>query len=161
LDDPGGRANSQMELNEGTGFTYGFHGYWTRDWSALDLQSLARKKKELAELSIQKSSVLMVFELCLMPWIDHTGPVTAEDSVLPNDWVRTSPKCTYQSYDTYINCTLVDNLPDVKTESNENVALPTFLANKWKKKVVMTKKWLPWMLFSKKRAILVLLNITL
>ena len=23
-------------VDEGTGFTYGFHGYWTKDWSALD-----------------------------------------------------------------------------------------------------------------------------
>ena len=65
--------------------------------------------------------------------INHTGPVTPEDSVYPNDWVRTSPKCVYNSYDTFINCTLVENLPDVKTENNENVALPPFLIEKWKK----------------------------
>jgi alpha-amylase len=65
--------------------------------------------------------------------INHTGPVTPEDLVYPSDWVRTSPKCTYNSYDTYINCTLVENLPDVKTESNQNVALPPFLIEKWKK----------------------------
>ena len=23
-------------IDEGTGLTYGFHGYWTRDWTALD-----------------------------------------------------------------------------------------------------------------------------
>ena len=32
-----------------------------------------------------------------------------------------------------ITCTLVENLPDVKTESNETVALPPFLVEKWKK----------------------------
>jgi alpha-amylase len=25
-----------MLLDEGTGLSYGFHGYWTRDWTALD-----------------------------------------------------------------------------------------------------------------------------
>ena len=116
-------------VDEGTGFTYGFHGYWTRDWSALDPSF--GTKKDLAEL-VQKAHAKGI-RIFLDAVINHTGPVTAEDSVYPNDWVRTTPKCTYKSYDTYINCTLVDNLPDVKTESNETVALPPFLIEKWKK----------------------------
>jgi alpha-amylase len=116
-------------VDEGTGFTYGFHGYWTRDWSALDPSY--GTKKDLAEL-VQKAHAKGI-RVMLDAVINHTGPVTAEDSVYPNDWVRTSPKCTYNSYDNFINCTLVENLPDVKTESNENVGLPSFLANKWKK----------------------------
>ena len=116
-------------VDEGTGFTYGFHGYWTRDWSALDPSF--GTKKDLEEL-VQKAHSRGI-RILLDAVINHTGPVTSEDSVYPNNWVRTSPKCTYKSYDTYINCTLVENLPDVKTESNENVELPAFLANKWKK----------------------------
>ena len=116
-------------VDEGTGFTYGFHGYWTRDWSALDPSF--GTKKDLAEL-VQKAHAKGI-RILLDAVINHTGPVTAEDSVYPNDWVRTSPKCSYKSYDTYINCTLVENLPDVKTESNEVVALPPFLIEKWKK----------------------------
>lgn len=116
-------------VDEGTGFTYGFHGYWTRDWSSIDPSY--GTKKDLAEL-VQKAHAKGI-RIMLDAVINHTGPVTAEDPVYPNDWVRTSPKCTYQSYDTYINCTLVENLPDVKTESNENVALPAFLVEKWKK----------------------------
>lgn len=116
-------------FDEGTGFTYAFHGYWTRDWSSIDPS--VGSKKDLAEL-VQKAHALGI-RIMLDAVINHTGPVTPEDSVYPNDWVRTSPKCTYKSYDTYINCTLVDNLPDVKTESNEAVEIPSFLANKWKK----------------------------
>ena len=116
-------------VDEGTGLTYGFHGYWTRDWSALD-KSFGTKK-DLAEL-VTKAHAKGI-RILLDAVINHTGPVTAEDSVYPSDWVRTSPKCVYNSYDTYINCTLVENLPDVKTESNENVALPPFLVEKWKK----------------------------
>ena len=116
-------------VDEGTGFTYGFHGYWTRDWTAMDPSFGTRK--DLAEL-VQKAHARGI-RIMLDAVINHTGPVTPEDSVYPNDWVRTSPKCTYKSYDTYINCTLVENLPDVLTESNENVELPSFLANKWKK----------------------------
>jgi alpha-amylase len=116
-------------VDEGTGLSYGFHGYWARDWSALDPSF--GTKKDLAELveKAHKNGIRIMLDAV----INHTGPVTAEDSVYPNDWVRTAPKCTYQSYDTYINCTLVENLPDVKTESNENVDLPPFLAEKWKK----------------------------
>ena len=116
-------------VDEGTGYSYGFHGYWTRDWSALDPSF--GTKKELAEL-VQKAHAKGI-RILLDAVINHTGPVTTEDSAYPNDWVRTSPKCTYTSYDTYINCTLVENLPDVKTESNEAVALPPFLIEKWKK----------------------------
>jgi alpha-amylase len=115
-------------VDEGTGYSYGFHGYWTRDWSAIDPSF--GTKKDLAEL-VEKAHAKGI-RIMLDAVINHTGPVTDEDTVYPSDWVRTSPKCTYQSYDTYINCTLVENLPDVKTESNENVELPPFLVEKWK-----------------------------
>jgi alpha-amylase len=116
-------------VDEGTGFSYGFHGYWTRDWSAIDPSY--GTKNDLAEL-VQKAHAKGI-RIMLDAVINHTGPVTPEDTAFPSDWVRTSPKCTYQSYDTYINCTLVENLPDVKTESNDNVELPPFLIEKWKK----------------------------
>jgi len=116
-------------VDEGTGFTYGFHGYWTRDWTSLDPSF--GTKKDLAEL-VQKAHAKGI-RILLDAVINHTGPVTAEDSVYPENWVRTSPKCTYKSYNTYINCTLVENLPDVKTESTDNVPLPPFLSEKWKK----------------------------
>lgn len=116
-------------VDEGTGFSYGFHGYWTRDWTALDPNF--GTKAELAEL-VEKAHQKGI-RILLDAVINHTGPVTPEDSVYPQDWVRTSPKCTYDSYDAYINCTLVENLPDVKTESNADVKLPEFLIEKWKK----------------------------
>jgi alpha-amylase len=116
-------------VDEGTGFTYGFHGYWARDWTTLDPSF--GTKKDLAEL-VQKAHAKGI-RILLDAVINHTGPVTTEDPAYPNDWVRTTPKCTYKSYDTYINCTLVENLPDVKTESNDAVALPPMLIEKWKK----------------------------
>jgi alpha-amylase len=47
--------------------------------------------------------------------------------------VRTSPVCTYKDPKTTIDCTLVKNLPDVRTDSNASVALPPLLVAKWKK----------------------------
>jgi len=116
-------------VDEGTGNTYGFHGYWTKDWTAIDPSYGTRDDlKELVDKAHAKGIRIMLDAV-----INHTGPVTELDPAYPSDWVRTSPKCTYNSYDTYINCTLVENLPDVLTESNQNVALPPMLVEKWKK----------------------------
>jgi alpha-amylase len=116
-------------VDEGTGNTYGFHGYWAKDWTALDPNFGTRTDlKELVEKAHAKGIRIMLDAV-----INHTGPVTERDQVYPSDWVRTTPKCTYNSYENFITCTLVENLPDVKTESNENVELPPMLIEKWKK----------------------------
>ena len=116
-------------VDEGTGNTYGFHGYWTKDWTAIDPSYGTRADlKELVDKAHARGIRIMLDAV-----INHTGPVTELDPAYPSDWVRTSPKCTYNSYDTFINCTLVENLPDVLTESNQNVALPPMLVEKWKK----------------------------
>ena len=115
--------------DEGTGFTYAFHGYWTKDWTALDpnfgtMEDLA----ELVSVAHQQGIRIVMDAV-----INHTGPVTEQDKVWPNDWVRTSPKCEFNSYETAVPCALVENLPDILTESNENVELPKELIEKWKK----------------------------
>lgn len=116
-------------VDEGTGNSYGFHGYWAKDWTALDPNFGTKEDlKELVEKAHAKG-----IRIVLDAVINHTGPVTENDEVYPNNWVRTQPQCKYDSYENYINCTLVANLPDVLTESNENVELPKMLVEKWKK----------------------------
>jgi alpha-amylase len=63
--------------------------------------------------------------------INHTGPVTASDPAWPDDWARSSPNCTYKSYATTVDCTLVATLPDIRTERDDPVALPPALLEKW------------------------------
>jgi alpha-amylase len=65
--------------------------------------------------------------------MNHTGPVTAEDAVWPAGWVRTSPACNFKDFKGTVECTLVKNLPDFRTDSNEKVDVPPALAAKWKK----------------------------
>lgn len=116
-------------VDEGTGLSYGFHGYWTRDWTALDPNFGTKADlKKLVETAHAHG-----IRILLDGVINHTGPVTAIDTVWPEDWVRTGPHCDYKTFETTTACTLVANLPDVLTESDNNVALPDFLVDKWKK----------------------------
>jgi len=114
--------------DEGTGVTYGFHGYWTKDWTALDPNFGTIEDLHELVKTAHKNGIRIVLDAV----INHTGPVTEKDPVWPQDWVRTEPQCDYQTYESAITCTLVKNLPDVKTESNEEVQLPSQLVEKWK-----------------------------
>ena len=116
-------------VDEGTGATYGFHGYWAKDWTALDKNFGTKEDLKILVETAHKNGIRIVMDGV----INHTGPVTPKDEVWPSNWVRTQPKCTYDAYETTITCTLVKNLPDVKTESNADVELPKHLIEKWKK----------------------------
>ncbi|NMH27152.1 alpha-amylase family glycosyl hydrolase [Flavobacterium silvaticum] len=116
-------------VDEGSGFTYGFHGYWTRDWSQLD-PNFGTEKDLVEMIEMAHAHGIRVL---LDGVMNHTGPVTPTDTVWPDDWVRTGPNCDYKTYDNTTACTLVTNLPDVLTESNNEVKLPDFLIEKWKK----------------------------
>ena len=115
--------------NEGTGNTYGFHGYWTKDWTELDPNFGTKGDlKELVEKAHKKG-----IRIVLDAVINHTGPVTEKDPVYPTSWVRTTPTCTYNNYENTTACTLVANLPDILTESNQPAELPQMLVDKWKR----------------------------
>lgn len=114
--------------DEGTGNTYGFHGYWAKDWTNIDPNYGTKADlKELVEVA-HKNGIRILLDAV----INHTGPVTEKDPVWPESWVRTEPQCQYSNYENTIKCTLVKNLPDIRTDSNENVELPPQLVAKWK-----------------------------
>jgi alpha-amylase len=114
--------------DEGTGKSYGFHGYWARDWTAVD----ANLGTEQDFRDFVEAAHVRGIRVLLDVVMNHTGPVTEADPVWPADWVRTEPQCQYKDVPTTVSCTLVKNLPDVRTDSNAPVALPEALAAKWK-----------------------------
>jgi len=116
-------------VDEGTGKTYGYHGYWTRDWTAVD-PALGTKTELHALVDVAHRHGIRVLMDAV---INHTGPVTPLDPPWPDDWVRSGPNCTYRDYATTVTCTLVATLPDVRTERDEPVELPPALTAKWER----------------------------
>jgi alpha-amylase len=116
-------------VNEGTGKTYGYHGYWTRDWTAVE--PALGTKAELHALvdAAHRHGIRVLMDAV----INHTGPATPLDPPWPDDWVRTGPNCTYRDYATTVTCNLVATLPDVRTESDQPVELPAALVEKWRR----------------------------
>jgi len=122
-------------MDEGTGNTYGFHGYWAKDWTRLDPNF--GTENDLAQLvaTAHQHRIRIVLDGV----INHTGPATAQDPFW-SDWARTGPRCTYQDYASTTACALVDNLPDIFTESDKPVELPAFLREKWRKEGRLEKE---------------------
>lgn len=116
------------DTDEGTGNTYGYHGYWAKDWTALDPNFGTRADLEVLVETAHSHGIRILMDVVL----NHTGPVTDADPAWPEDWVRLGPPCAFASYETTTACTLVENLPDIITESEAPVELPDALLAKWK-----------------------------
>ena len=111
-----------------TGNTYGYHGYWTKDWTALDPNFGTKKELEILVKTAHKNRIRVLMDVVL----NHTGPITDIDPVWPSDWVRTKPICEHSNYENTTACSLFGDLPDIYSESNESVELPDALLAKWK-----------------------------
>jgi alpha-amylase len=115
--------------DEGTGNTYAYHGYWAKDWTALDPNFGTMKELETMVRTAHENGIRVLMDVVM----NHTGPVTDEDPVWPTEWVRTDPPCAFENYETTTACTLVANLPDIRTTSDSPTDLPDGLLAKWKK----------------------------
>ena len=114
-------------VDEGWGKTYAYHGYWTRDWTAVDPAFGTKDDLRAVVDSAHAHHIRVLMDAV----INHTGPVTPLDPAWPDDWVRTSPECTYKSYVTTVDCQLAD-LPDIRTDRSAPVSLPPWLVEKWR-----------------------------
>ncbi|MEA1786897.1 alpha-amylase family glycosyl hydrolase [Arenibacter sp. GZD96] len=114
--------------DEGEGKTYGYHGYWTKDWTSLDPNFGTRKELERLVKTAHENGIRILLDVVL----NHTGPVTELDPIWPEQWVRNGPTCEFNNYENTVRCNLVENLPDILTENDTNVELPDALLAKWK-----------------------------
>jgi alpha-amylase len=115
-------------VDEGWGKTYAYHGYWARDWTAVDPAFGTKDDLRAVVDSAHAHHIRVLMDAV----INHTGPVTPLDPAWPDDWVRTSPECTFKSYVTTVDCRLAD-LPDIRTDRNAPVDLPPWLVEKWRR----------------------------
>ena len=116
------------DTDETTGNTYGYHGYWTKDWTSIDPNFGTEKDLEDLVKTAHSNGIRILMDVVL----NHTGPVTPKDVVWPSEWVREEPVCEFTTYENTTSCALVKNLPDIITESDKAVNLPDALLAKWK-----------------------------
>ncbi|MFT5891973.1 MAG: alpha-amylase, partial [Dokdonia sp.] len=115
-------------VDEGTGVTYGYHGYWAKDWTQLDPNFGTMEDLKAVVNVAHAKGIRIVMDVVL----NHTGPVTDQDPFWGTDWAREDPNCKFSTYENTTACSLVENLPDILTESTTEVELPELLVTKWK-----------------------------
>lgn len=115
--------------DEGTGNSYGFHGYWAKDFTSVD----ANLGSEADVRTLVDTAHAHGIRVLLDVVMNHTGPITATDPAWPAEWVRTGPLCAFKDARSTTDCVLVSNLPDVLTGSTTEVRLPPGLEDKWRK----------------------------
>jgi alpha-amylase len=113
--------------DEGTGLTYGYHGYWAKDWTTLDPNFGTMEELVTLVETAHKHGIRILLDVVA----NHTGPFTEKDPQWPDSWVRVDPSCTYEGYESTVECTLVENLPDIHTGKESEVDLPPQLLAKW------------------------------
>ena len=115
--------------DEGTGKSYGFHGYWASDFTTVD----ANLGTETDFRNFVEAAHARGIRVILDMVMNHIGPETTIDKAWPEQWVRTGPMCAFKDAKSTIQCTLVKNLPDIRTDSDEEVELPPQLVQKWRR----------------------------
>ncbi len=115
--------------DESDGITYSYHGYWPKDWTAVDANFGDEDDlKQMIETARQQGIKVLLDVI-----INHTGPETQADWAWPESWIRTTPVCQWHNYQENTQCALATSLTDVRTESKTEVELPTQLLEKWQK----------------------------
>ncbi len=111
------------------GRTYAYHGYWPKDWTAIDPNLGSEADFAAMVKAAHGKGLRMIVDVIA----NHAGPVTPLDPQWPETWVRRTPACDYQSYAGTVDCELSFTLQDMRTDSEVAVAVPDFLIAKWRK----------------------------
>lgn len=114
--------------DEDWGRSYPFHGYWIKDWTNVDPNFGTEAEMKNMIYTAHANGIRVLADVV----INHTGPETNADVAWPNDWVRTDPVCQWHSYEHNVKCAVASSIPDILTESEDNVELPEFLLEKWR-----------------------------
>ena len=69
------------DVDEGTGNTYGYHGYWAKDWTALDPNFGTHEDLEQLVKVAHEQGIRVLLDVV----INHTGPVTDIDPCLAGE----------------------------------------------------------------------------
>lgn len=122
--------NVHGSVDEGEwGRTYAYHGYWPKDWTAVD-PNLGTETDFAAMVKAAHTRNLRVIVDVIA---NHAGPVTNLDPRWPESWARREPACDYKSYAGTVDCELSFTLQDIRTDIETPVDLPDFLIAKWRK----------------------------
>jgi alpha-amylase len=112
------------------GRTYAYHGYWPRDWTAVDERFGTEADFAAMVRAAHSRNIRVLVDVI----INHAGPVTDQgDPRWPADWVRPSEACTHTSFRTATACELSFTLQDIRTESDAPVEVPAFLVDQWRR----------------------------
>ena len=111
------------------GRTYAYHGYWPKDWTAVD-PNFGTEADFAAMVKTAHGKGLRVIVDVIA---NHAGPATPLDPQWPEAWVRRRPACDYRDFAGTVDCELSFTLQDMRTDSEAPVALPDFLIAKWRK----------------------------
>jgi len=119
--------NIHGTIGQGAGKNYAFHGYWAKDWTTIDNNLGSEATFRDFVDTAHEHGIRVIMDVVL----NHVGPDTPQDQSWPNDWVRRDPDCNFNGPQGTIPCELVNNLPDIRTERNDNVSIPGWLQQKW------------------------------
>ncbi|WP_286270188.1 alpha-amylase family glycosyl hydrolase [Thalassotalea hakodatensis] len=113
--------------DEDWGRSYPFHGYWPRDWTKVDPNFGTEAEMKTMIDTAHAHGIRVLADVI----INHTGPMTNVDSAWPSDWIRTEPVCQWHNYKNNVHCAVATSIPDIRTDSEKLVKLPSFLLEKW------------------------------
>lgn len=115
--------------DDSAGLTYSYHGYWPKDWTAVDANFGTEADFAKLVSTAHQHGIKVLVDVI----INHTGPETKVDWAWPEEWIRTRPICNWKNFEQNTKCALATSLTDIKTESELPVSLPPELQKKWKK----------------------------